>query len=307
MSDSTIKFIKTHTEPPNYFDFAYDSEEKPVVSVEYKTSMFEVIGAKCFTSQAKLTQTICLAYKIDGKFDTVSVNVNEEWLASADSVNYIAFFLTKAIHEKKTAIPNHDAFQKLIAKFVADSISNKVKVTAKIENQSIASLSRNLPGAHSWVAYPCECVTNGYTWIAGYNADGTPVKETIFPETSPLYDVIIHLNDICKWSREKIADWIDELHDSGKINAEFQPWNEDPEKPVEQNPCAEIGVSEAKIYLAPQGGLDGWQEVGYTSDPIEIKFETDPKSLDKIKFNATYHSFGQFSIESSSVIKGDVS
>lgn len=50
---------------------------------------------------------------------------------------------------------------------------------------------------------------------------------------STLYSVIQHLNDVDKWSRERIADWIDRLHDAGIINAEFKPWGDDsePDKP----------------------------------------------------------------------------
>ena len=34
--------------------------------------------------------------------------------------------------------------------------------------------------------------------------------------------MIIHLNDHHKWPREKIADWLDELHDAGIIDIEFK-------------------------------------------------------------------------------------
>lgn len=42
-----------------------------------------------------------------------------------------------------------------------------------------------------------------------------------------LWGFIQHLNDNHKHSREKIAKWLDELHDSGKVNLEFEPWKED--------------------------------------------------------------------------------
>lgn len=41
-----------------------------------------------------------------------------------------------------------------------------------------------------------------------------------------LWSYIQHLNDSDRWSRERIADWLDELHDSGKINLEFSPWED---------------------------------------------------------------------------------
>lgn len=75
----------------------------------------------------------------------------------------------------------------------------------------IERMAKQLPGVTSYVDFPCQCWTS----------------------KSTLFNVIIHLNDQCKWSREKIADWIDRLHDDGKINAEFQPWNG--EQPVINN------------------------------------------------------------------------
>lgn len=69
---------------------------------------------------------------------------------------------------------------------------------------SVAVKSRTLPGMAALVTCPCEFPTHeDEAWI-----------------------IIQHLNDNIGWSREKIADWLDELHDSGQINIEFQPWNE---------------------------------------------------------------------------------
>lgn len=41
-----------------------------------------------------------------------------------------------------------------------------------------------------------------------------------------LFYVVQHLNDEHKWTREQISDWLDELHDSGKVNLEFSPWED---------------------------------------------------------------------------------
>lgn len=69
---------------------------------------------------------------------------------------------------------------------------------------SVTVKSRTLPGMAALVTCPCEFPTHeDEAWI-----------------------IIQHLNDNIGWSREKIADWLDELHDSGQINIEFQPWNE---------------------------------------------------------------------------------
>lgn len=41
-------------------------------------------------------------------------------------------------------------------------------------------------------------------------------------EGSELTEVIIELNDTHKWSREAIADWVDNLHDSGFVDLSFK-------------------------------------------------------------------------------------
>ena len=37
-----------------------------------------------------------------------------------------------------------------------------------------------------------------------------------------MFSIIIHLNDKVHWTREQIADWLDELADSGQINIDFE-------------------------------------------------------------------------------------
>lgn len=79
------------------------------------------------------------------------------------------------------------------------------KPMATINNKSIETLAKALPGVMTKVKIPesCHCFTPG---------DG---------ERHTLYDLIIHLNDKCGWSREQIADWIAELEDRGVINTDF--------------------------------------------------------------------------------------
>lgn len=69
-------------------------------------------------------------------------------------------------------------------------------------------LSYALPGMTARVEMPAECLSE----------HGSKYKV--------LRSAVMHLNDSHKWSREKIADWLDELHDSGAVNLEFQPWEE---------------------------------------------------------------------------------
>lgn len=75
------------------------------------------------------------------------------------------------------------------------------------EQWDIATAAHDLPGMSEKPGSPCECSR----LKAGHN----------------LYNIIIHLNDKHGWTREKIADWLDELHDRGEINIEFEPWKEE--------------------------------------------------------------------------------
>lgn len=64
-------------------------------------------------------------------------------------------------------------------------------------NRELAEASSQLPGAGQWARCP-DCRA-----IAG------------------LHSVIAHLNDDHKWDRNRIADWLDELADAGRINIDF--------------------------------------------------------------------------------------
>lgn len=65
--------------------------------------------------------------------------------------------------------------------------------------------SFKLPAIDTLVSMPCACRSAG----------GIHYKSSI-------HRTIIHLNDSCRWSRERIADWLDELHDSGEVDLTFK-------------------------------------------------------------------------------------
>lgn len=66
----------------------------------------------------------------------------------------------------------------------------------------LQDLASQLPGVQIQVGYPCAC--------------------GMAPKRNSLINIIMHLNDVEKWDRERIADWLDELHDSGEVNIEFE-------------------------------------------------------------------------------------
>lgn len=120
--------------------------------------------------------------------------------------------------------------------------------TAKHE-QELSRLASTMPGAKTIVDYPCDCP--GKSIFS---------NEKPFPDESALMNVIMHLNDFHEWSRQKIADWIDELHDKGTINAEFESWNDNPK------------TDEQEIAVVSTSTLDGWKSMGYTVDELSNKF-----------------------------------
>lgn len=74
------------------------------------------------------------------------------------------------------------------------------------DSSQLSKSSNLLPGLFSKVECPCDLC-----WSSIDGAKLTPLKL-----------VIIHLNDQMKWSREQIADWLDELHESGAVDLEFK-------------------------------------------------------------------------------------
>lgn len=78
-------------------------------------------------------------------------------------------------------------------------IQFEITVTAGNSGTGLSSLASQLPGVLNLVNYPCE--------------------HFVFQDR--LDAVIVHLNDSDKWTREKIADWLDDLADSGTIDINF--------------------------------------------------------------------------------------
>ena len=63
---------------------------------------------------------------------------------------------------------------------------------------------------NSMVIYPCDC----YGELSDEVVNDIPVPKI----SQDLGSMVMHLNDGHKWTRERIADWLDELHDSGVVN-----------------------------------------------------------------------------------------
>jgi hypothetical protein len=90
-------------------------------------------------------------------------------------------------------------------------------VIPKINGKPISLVADELPCMNQTVPHPPQILSKSIC----ENINGEPLSDK-------LKSMVIHLNDTHRWTREQIADWIDELHDNGLINAEFEPWEDSP-------------------------------------------------------------------------------
>jgi len=111
------------------------------------------------------------------------------------------------------ALKGHQTFYNLLSPKTISTITAG-DIIGTVGNYSIGSggtdasvLSKKLPGMNTPVNCPHCSNSNKMT----------------------LWRLVQHLNDDADWSRDKIADWLDEQHDAGIINIEFEKWNEDPD------------------------------------------------------------------------------
>ena len=163
----------------------------------------------------------------------VGLSISDEQLAHMHSegvVGVVAHALSKEVHkhilaamkglnaEGKTfsKYPAYDGqvfhlnWEHPYEKITTESGFNNLYMNQPAADSGIEALARQLPAAD--VVYDgslCTC----------QNLTG-----------APLYKKIIHWNDSHKYSREKIADYLDKLHDDGIINIEFDPWKDEDEQ-----------------------------------------------------------------------------
>lgn len=80
-------------------------------------------------------------------------------------------------------------------------VSLELVQSYKKDAEALEVLSKMLPGANAMIFPPCACK----------NTTKVPVRAAV-----------IHLNDVHLWKREAIADWLDEVHESGEVDLEFK-------------------------------------------------------------------------------------
>lgn len=149
-------------------------------------------------------------YMYDGGGYKVRFNVTPDFIQHAyKEVAHKAllgciFYPVVDKHELNALAAN--SFRHYVDRFL-ESLTKNMGSNGFIDhNTSISDASLDLPGVSEIVEHPCDCEKRGF-----YDS---------------VWMIVQHLNDQHDWPRDKIADWIDELHDSGIINAEFQPWDD---------------------------------------------------------------------------------
>ena len=159
--------------------------------VSFRSATLEVVSHCLFSSSITKEVSFELVVRIDGAEHILKIkNTNNTTLKQA--VSHITSSICSIIGTSYN-------------KYVEDYLTKDLWKYFYSNDNDIASEARKLPGVDKYVNAPCKC---------------NPLNLSVF-------NMIIHLNDKCGWSRESIADWIDELHDRGEINAEFDPWEED--------------------------------------------------------------------------------
>lgn len=87
-----------------------------------------------------------------------------------------------------------DVIKEWSMQFDTVSYNTQAIIGSASPKETTASLSKQLPGIHSVVACPAKCKDN---------------NDVVWEQT--LWHMIQHLNDRHRWSRERIADFLDEL------------------------------------------------------------------------------------------------
>lgn len=247
-------------EPTSVYDWGWE-KGAPIFQVK-KLAVPHTVKVWMTDDYMKLCKQVKVQFYFEGKKYSHTIFIDEEFFKYATTEKDIVMFLVDEIskrHNWDHAVSMH--FRGLMLEILGIESKNDYmynytlneggivannpagdiayndayyyKQNAIPEGGNIAAAAMHLPGMDTKIKYPCKC------------ASGKAVAIKV-----ELYYVIQHLNDShIEWTREKIADWLDELQDSGQVNLDFEPWTED---------------TETKTTT------DGWQDLGYTTEGVEF-------------------------------------
>lgn len=211
-AELSSKYASTADKLEEWYGKPYNSPEPPLITVWLQAE--PTIGATAIKVEVK--------YK--GMIKGVKQVINDEMLHKANKheFKYIKENIAgKIAQELAFKCPLDMAEEKQVYADILKTLNNGSPASAYANTYSgdnFSTLAYELPAVRSMVKHPPMGDPLSYV--------GKLLK-CKGHEEADLMSMVIHLNDQHKWTREKIADWIDELHDSGIIDAEFHIEMED--------------------------------------------------------------------------------
>lgn len=163
---------------------------------------------------------IRMRYTYDGKERNLSCSYSGNAYNASECAKYFAEQVFALFKKDFPGVPKqvHETFAKRLRVAMSEMMSPDYQystspsdaLVTELNSRAIAQETKKLPGMDYETACP-----------------GVPVP---FGEDcnkrESLWSLVQHLNDTHKWTRERIADWLDGLHDEGLVNLEFEPWEE---------------------------------------------------------------------------------
>ena len=191
-SDGCILHVNYY---PSSFSQEYDFWFPPIY---YKKAEHDRVSIYAYDSDKPIEQHIAVTTNC---IDRVSVSVSEESLFNVPPEGVKEFIENTLLYQLDSLelpISVRGEVARRIKVFF-ENMPNPVSAASQDTRSTLARQANTLPGIKSGVVLPCNCFSRNIT----------------------LKEAIIHLNDREKWTREQIADWLDELADKGEIDIDF--------------------------------------------------------------------------------------
>lgn len=161
-----------------------------------------------------------------------------------ESLNYVTHepFLWSEIISKDPMMPAFKTVTKKKISFTGPYDHGGPIAPAKAYTSGPDRAVSQLPGLNVRVKHPGEMNNGCHVY-----------------DDNRLRTLIIHMNDVHQWTREQIADWLDEISDpTGETGPDLRFGAESAKVDEPKNPCEEVA-------------LDGWKDVGHTSNHTGFK------------------------------------
>lgn len=198
----------------------WQEPEKDRIVVRLDIPDFVTASVPIFSSMAKADEPIVPEFTTNHHAGTIikiaipCEKIYKEYILAGDAGAFqlVVFYLVEEICALKQYKDSEQARKYLsdtITKMCVTFFQNNPLVTATKHTESFDYISNSLPAMKSRVDHPQKHMR----FLTSHKG---------CPDSSSLKHMVIHLNDVHKWTREQIADWMDELHDAGLIDIEFK-------------------------------------------------------------------------------------